>query len=1141
MPSPSLPTADLDQPQGRAYWRSLQEYADSPELREAIEQEFPGYDPDELLSMSRRKFMKLAGASMALAGLTLTGCRRWPKEKVVAHNARPEGTLPGVPETYASMTQRGGVARGVFVTSFDGRPIHVAGSPLDPICGDPERYAKGSLRIGAADSFTTASILDLYDPDRSRSVVHRANDQRKRSDYQSFFAAMKAVEGKKVAVLSEANHGPAFADTKKRFLKKFPGATWATWEPLHRDNEVRGAQAAFGKPIRGQYDTSKALTLACFDTDFLHDHPAAAKHARGWAQLRRSCDDPKRPKMSRVYAAAPTLSPTLSSADVHLQAKPSTIASMIDKLALAVGVPDVTANPQLAPEEETFIELLAKDLKAHRSQSLVVIGPQQPVSVHALVWSINQKLGNLGHTIALTDEPAGHEPLCVDAVSGLVDQMNAGEVEALLILGGNPVFDAPADLDFAQALAKVGLSAHLAAYDNETSQACDWHLNAAHALECWGDGRGWDGTLCLQQPLIEPLFGGKSAIEVLAALAHDDATAGYDLVRRAWSAPLQNGKYDPKAGTWAGDGEKAWRAAVHDGLLPGSAFATIYTTPGRAAATGESITHSDYYQVAFRADPKVYDGRYANNGWLQEAPETITKVTWDNPAWVSVKDAQDLGIENGDVIKVTVDDRSLDVAAFIVPGQAPGVVVLTLGQGRTAGGRIANGVGFNPYVLRSTTTQSSTASAKVKRTGQRHPIATTSVHHLIDTDQLDHAGTDKIAKYGLDKRVGKKPGEEGILIKQTSFKDYKAYLKKLKDDPKEKSFAQDDAHGDVTLQLYDPPLAEAFAKRAAELKQAAEEKVAGGELDASLVEGWEPAEQFNDKHAWGMTIDLTSCLGCNACVIACQSENNIPIVGKDQVMMSREMQWLRIDSYFRGKPTATRNFKLEGEDSKKADVMDAVHMPVTCVHCENAPCEQVCPVAATVHDTEGLNTMVYNRCIGTRYCSNNCPYKVRRYNYFDFHSKLDSPSFRNTGKPGGISNNPWLKMPDQQPGDVIDQVRRMVFNPDVTVRMRGVMEKCTYCTQRIQRAKIEAKARWAQAKTAGKPVEDYPYVEDGGVVTACQGACPTEAIQFGNLNDPAAKVAQLQNKNKRSYKLLEELNSRPRTQHMGLVRNPVKA
>lgn len=1110
MPSASHPTTDIAEPQGRAYWQSLQEYADSPALRQSIAEEFPDYDPDELLGMSRRKFMKLAGASMALAGLTLTGCRRWPKEKVVAHNARPEGTLPGVPETYASMLQRGGVATGLFVTSFDGRPISVAGSPLHPINGDPKRYADGDLKFGSADVFTLASILHLYDPDRSRGVVHASNDERKRSDWGTFFSAMKALEGKKIAVLSEPNSGPTFQSVKKNFLKKFPEATWATWEPLHRDSEIMGGMTAFDRPVRAQYDTSKAMTLACFDSDFLTEHPAAAKHARGWAQLRRSCDEGK---MSRVYAVGPTLNATLSNADVHLQVKPSTVAAMMDALALAVGVKGISVTPGLNDDEAKFVELLAKDLKANKGESLVVVGPSQPASVHALAWSINAVLGNLGEgkPVAVTEEPAGDEALCVDAIASLVEKMNAGEIDTLLVLDGNPVFDAPADLDFAAAIKNVKHTAHLAAYDNETSLLCDWHLPEAHYLECWGDGRAWDGTICLQQPLIEPLFEGKSAIEVLATLAHDDATAGYDLVRRAWNS----------------GSEKVWRAAVHDGLLAGSAFDVIGTSPGRAAATGVSDARDDM-QVAFRADPKVYDGRYANNGWLQELPETITKVTWDNPAWVSIKDAQDLGLANGDVIKVTVDGRSLDAAAFIVPGQAPGVVVLTLGQGRTAGGRVAVGVGFDSYAIRTTDSRNNIVSAKVEKTGQTHPLATTSIHHLIDVNQLKNGGTDWVAKSGLDKRVGKEPGDEGILVKQATLDEYLA----------KPDFATAGAHGDLSLQLYDAPLAEEFAARAVEIKKAAEAKVAAGELDAELVEGWEPMDQFNDKHAWGMTIDMTSCIGCNACVIACQSENNIPVVGKDQVMMSREMQWIRIDSYFRGKPDATRNFKLSADDQ---DVMDAVHMPVTCIHCENAPCEQVCPVAATVHDTEGLNTMVYNRCIGTRYCSNNCPYKVRRFNYFDYHAKLDSPAFRNTGKPGGISNNPWLKMPDQQQGDVIDQVRRMVFNPDVTVRMRGVMEKCTYCTQRINRAKIEAKARWAEAKTAGHVVEDYPYVADGGITTACQGACPTEAITFGNLNDPAAKVAQLQNKNKRAYKLLEELNSRPRTKHMGLVRNPVKA
>ncbi|MEM9420391.1 MAG: TAT-variant-translocated molybdopterin oxidoreductase [Planctomycetota bacterium] len=1153
--------------QGQRYWRSLDEYSNSPELLDKIAQEFPEYNPDELLGMSRRKFMKLAGASMALAGLSLTGCRRWPKEKVVAHNTRPEGTLPGVPEMYASMTQRGGVAHGVFVTSFDGRPINVGGNPLHPIVGDPEKYASGELKMGAADAFTIASILDMYDPDRSRSVVKYSGGDRKRSSWDEFAGAVSGLKAdSKIAVLSEANSGPTFADVKKGFLKHFPQATWTTWEPLHRDAEIEGSMRAFGQPMRGQYDVSKAMILASFDSNFLGDHAAAAKHARGWAKNRLSCDEGK---MSRVYAVGPALNQTSSNADVHMQVKPSTVAAMLEQLAIEIGVEGLDSTISLGEAETVFIEKLAKDLKEHQGESLVVVGSGQPATVHALAWSINYKLGNLGKTVSMTQEPAVEDGLCVESMSQLVEQMNAGDVDTLLILGGNPVFDAPADLDFAGALGKVGNKIHLSLYENETSIACDWHLNEAHYLECWGDGRAWDGTICLQQPLIEPLFNGKSAIEVLAMIGHDDATEGYDLVRRSLSSSLKAGKYDVATSSWPGapvgnPAEKAWRSLVHDGVLLGSSFPLRAAKPVGASGTNISIATSEM-QLAFRQDSKAYDGRYANNGWLQEIPELITKITWDNPAWISVDDALEHDLQNGDVIKIEADlgngvQGELDCAVMITPGQAPGVVVLTLGQGRTYGGRIATGVGFNTYQVRGSQGQGTVYAASIKKTGQTHPLATTAIHHLIDTSKLgpdalsggkDRDGTGAMAAWALDKRVGKKPGDEGMLIKQTSLKDYKKYLEKLEKNPHAKSFANDDAHGDVSLQLYDAPLADEFAERAEMLKKRAEEMVANGELDAELVEGWEPAEQFNDKHAWGMTVDLTACMGCSACVIACQSENNIPIVGKDQVIMSREMHWGRVDTYFRGKPEATRNFKVNKDDS---DVVDAVHLPVSCLHCENAPCEQVCPVAATVHDTEGLNTMVYNRCIGTRYCSNNCPYKVRRFNYFDYHSKLDSDSFRNSGGPGGISNNPWLKMPDQQPGDVIDQIRRMVFNPDVTVRMRGVMEKCTYCTQRIQRAKIEAKARWAENKTAAEALpagpektkrlaelDDYPYVQDGDIVTACAAACATGAITFGNLNDPKSKVAQLQNKNKRAYKLLEELNARPRTQHMGLVRNPVKA
>ncbi len=1098
---PKHPTSPESEPRGRAYWRSLSEHADSPALREQIAREFPQYDPDELLGMSRRKFMKLAGASMALAGLTLTGCRRWPEEEVLPHGARPAGTLPGVPEQYASMVERGGVAYGTFVTSFDGRPIHVAGSPLHPDSGDAQRYAAGQLHGGAADAFTLASILEMYDPDRSRSVVRFSGDEGQAAD-STLDAFVKAFDGAgpRIAVVSEAQSGPAAVAARKAFLKKFPQATWTTWEPLHRDTETQGTIDALGQPLRAHYDLSKAMVVASFDADLLGEHPAALRHSRDWSKLRKACDEGH---MSRVYATAPAFSTTSSNADVHLQARPTDIATMLDGLAQTLGLPGFNATPVLNDEKKSFIQRLAADLKAHRGESVVAVGPAQPAAVHALALAINGFLGNLGKTVSFTQSPDG-DALRVTDLYELTTRLKGGQVDAVLFLGGNPVFDAPADLDFAKALENAAFKAHLGLYTNETALSCDWHVNRAHPLECWGDGRAWDGTLCLQQPLIQPLFGGVSSLELLAKLAHGSITAGRDLVRQAWGNTVD---------------EAGWRQALHDGLVANTAYDRVSASASRVAPTGVASDNSDAMQLSFRRDPKVYDGRHANNGWLQELPEPTTKVTWDNPAWISIADAQKLSVKNGDVITLNTDGHELDIAVFIVPGQAPGTLVLTLGGGRRAAGRIGTGVGFNTYAVRTASGQSARGgvpTAQVKTTARHHALATTEIHHLIDTAKLDPAwipalgtterhGTGAAERWAMDTRVGQ-PGHEGGLVKQASFDEYKH----------NPEFATDNAHGDLSLQLYDAPLAAEFAARAEELKAQHPEAVA---------DGWEPAKQFNDKHAWGMTIDMTACTGCSACVVACQSENNIPVVGKDQVMMSREMQWLRIDSYYRGDPKAVTSDKL-----------DAVHMPVTCVHCENAPCEQVCPVAATVHDTEGLNTMVYNRCIGTRYCSNNCPYKVRRFNYFDYHSKLETDSFRNSGTPGGIANKPWLKMPDQQPGEVIDQIRRMMFNPDVTVRMRGVMEKCTYCTQRIQRAKITAKAQWAQDKTAGKDVADYPYVEDGGVVTACQAACPTEAITFGNLNDPKSAVATT-NRGKRSYKLLEELNSRPRTKHMALVRN----
>ena len=1123
-----------DQPAGRQYWQSLHEYADGPEFRAELSREFPGYDPDELLGMSRRQFMKLAGASMALAGLTLTGCRRWPEEEVVPHNHRPEGSMPGMPQQYATMHQRGGVAYGVFATTVDGRPIHLSGSPLHPINGNPELYKEGKLKIGSADSFTIASILNLYDPDRTRTVGRRGEEGAAVATWADFAEAFKP-QGKRLAVLSQANSGPTFQAQKNRLLEAFPGATWATWEPINRDHEIAGSEKAFGRPLRPLYDLRKVQVLATFDSDLLTDHPAALQHARGWATNRKSCDDGH---MSRTYAVGPTLTPTSSNADEHLQVRPSAVAAMLDALAVKLGVPGADFGVNLQPLQQAFVDRLAADLDHAHGKSLVTVGPAQPPDVHALAWAVNGHLGNLGQTVQLVDEPDAQEPLRANAIGDLARRIDAGEIDLLLILGGNPVFDAPAELDLAQLLKKVPVRAHLTQYDNETTRACQWHLPEAHDLECWGDGRAWDGTLCLQQPLIQPLFAGKSAVEVLAMLAGDPLAAGYELVRRAWTKPLGGGTYDERAGTWGSGGgenetEKAWRRAVHDGLVLGSGFEPVDAPAGRARKAGGSTTHQGF-EVVLRADPKVYDGRYANNGWLQEVPEAMTKVSWDNPALVSVADAREMKLKNGDIVRVAANGRDVEAPVYVMPGQPRGVVILTLGQGHTAGGRIARGVGFNAYPLRAAAGANASSDliygAAVERTGKKQALATTSIHHLIDPGKLGAQGVGAVTAYGLNERIGHAHGM-GSLVKQASLSYYLS--------AKGRNFANEGAHGDVTLQLYDPPRAAEFRERARMLAE---------EHPEAVAEGWEPPTAFNEPHAWGMTIDMTTCLGCTSCIIACQSENNIPIVGKDQVIMSREMHWLRIDTYYR----SAEAVRLDDEAITSSENLDVVHMPLMCVHCENAPCEQVCPVAATVHDTEGLNTMVYNRCIGTRYCSNNCPYKVRRFNYFDYHSKLDGPMFRNRGGAGGVSNDPWLKFPDQEQGDTIDQVRRMVYNPDVTVRMRGVMEKCTYCVQRISRAKIYAKADWAKAKLAVDRLPPgaerdaamsgfsaYPEVADGTIITACEAACPTGALTFGNLNDPDSRVSKLQTRNPRSYTLLSELNTRARTQHLGLVRNPV--
>lgn len=995
---------------GREYWRSLNEYAQTPEFTAKLDQEFVQYDPDELLGMSRRRFVQLMGASMALAGVTLPGCRRYPEEKIAPFASRPDDRTPGVSVRYATGMNLGGIAAGLLVSQYDGRPIKVEGNPLHPI------------NKGASSAIAQAAVLELYDPERSRFPVLNNTE----SSWKAFskfvtehFAELDQTQGEGFAVLSEATSSKAVAKLKSQLLKRFSKMAWATYEPINRQVTEQGTKLAFGQTLRPQWQLDRAQLIIGFDCDLFDEHPMQLKATRDWAKGRRSADQGK---MNRVIVAESTYSSMGSVADYRKPLRPSEIASVIAALGSKLGVQGVSFKGSLDDKLTQFVEMLFSEIKAAHGKTLVIGGDALDATSNAICHRINAKLGAIGKSVIYTQEPAASD----DNLQSLTSKMDAGKVGTLLMLGGNPIYNAPTDIQFASSLAKVKTSIHLSGYCDETSLASTWHLPKAHFLESWDDGLAWDGTHTITQPLIEPLFQGKTSTQVLAMLMGAGDADGLTLVRNS-------------TGTL---GDLSWRKVLASGMVAKSAFKAI---PPKTASSSLAVkaVKATGFELTFTAS-EVYDGRFANNAWLQEAPQMLTKVVWDNPALISVKDARDLGIDTGDMIEITVGKLKLETVAYLLPGQPQGVLNLPLGYGRKAAGHVGDDVGFDTYKLFTSEINSGGA---IKKLDAKYPLATTQEHHLIDA----------IGMWGREERIGAK-GEMGEIVREITLDDYK----------KNRMVVHSHEHG-VKLALYEAP------------------------------------QEFNDPHAWGMAIDMNTCIGCNACVVACVAENNVPVVGKEQVMRGREMHWLRIDTYFKGDPN--------DPDFESPDV---VTQPMMCVHCENAPCEQVCPVAATVHDSEGLNTMVYNRCIGTRYCSNNCPYKVRRFNYFDFHSK------------DVRENEPenWLDIPDKQQAASIDPIKQMVYNPDVTVRMRGVMEKCTYCVQRISAAKIPAR-------------NDGRLVADGEIQTACQQACSTDAIAFGNLSDPASRVTQI-HKNNRAYSVLGELNVKPRTKYLAKVKNPVQ-
>ncbi|MEP7124086.1 MAG: TAT-variant-translocated molybdopterin oxidoreductase [Byssovorax sp.] len=977
---------------GQAHWRSLGELHGSAAFAGQAEREFPEGASEAPSGFGRRRFISLMGASLALGGLV--GCRR-PEETIVPYTRAPEEVIPGRPLYFATALPMLGTAFGLIVESHEGRPTKIEGNPRHP------------ESLGATSAFLQASVLDLYDPDRSDSP-RQGGEKRTWDEAAALLRRVgeeaKSTKGRGLAILTEAHRSPTLARLLGELQSTLPEARLVRYEPLGRDEALEGARLVFGRFLETALDVAKAKVLVTLDSDLLVAEGSPLKQARGFA-AGRDIESLGAAGMSRLYAVESAFSITGAAADHRLRIA----RHLVPRVALALarelarlGVDLGELTPALEPtaaldaRAARLVKAMAADLASRRGEGLVVAGRGQPAAVHAVVQTLNHALGNVGKTVryvAAFEAPAGPA-----RVVELARAMRAGEVDTLLILGGNPVYDAPADSHFAAALGQVKRSIHLATHVDDTGARATWHLNRAHALESWGDLRAEEGTASIVQPLIAPIFGGRTDCEVIDLLLGRGRKA-HELVRATW-----------QSGVAALDFDKTFRRALHDGLWAGSASPAEEARPRLhevAAAIKALPAPSEGVEITFSSDPHVLDGRFANNGWLQELPCPMHKLTWGNAAAISPAMAREHGLADGDIVTLAASGAEIRIPVLIAPGQAERSIALTLGYGRTHVGRVGTGVGVDVTPLRASTAFNVVTGVTLTKTGEHVELARTQEHFAMEGRNLAREGT------------------AGEFTREPEF---------AKEAPEH------------------PP----------------------------LLSLWK--ERTHDGHAWGLNIDLNTCIGCNACVTACQAENNIPIVGAEGVAGTREMHWLRIDRYFTGPAGA------------EADEPASIAQPTMCSHCENAPCEQVCPVGATSTSPEGLNDMAYNRCIGTKYCANNCPFKVRRFNFLDYTS--------------GIT-----------------EIGKMQINPDVTVRSRGVMEKCTFCVQRINHAKIDAKK------------EGQDRVKDGAVVTACQQACPTQAIRFGDLNDHASKVARRLS-SPRMYRLLEELNIKPRVSYLARIKNP---
>lgn len=981
----------LSQGKGPRFWRSLEELAETDEFREFVVREFPRHASEWDEGMDRRRFVKLMAASLAFGGLA--GCSRTP-EKIVPYVRPPEHFVPGKPLMFATTFPHDGDAIGVLVESHMGRPTKVEGNPDHP------------ASLGATDAFSQAAVLGLYDPDRSQTVNYLGEI----STWEAFLQQLRSAldvqhqrRGAGIRLLTETVTSPTLARQIREVLEKYPEAHWHQYEPVGRDNARAGAILAFGEDANSVYRFAEAKVVLSIGADFLTDGAGHVRYARDFMSGRTVTSDHS--EMNRLYVVESTLSNTGAAADHRIPLKPSQMESFVRALAGELDVPGIIKE-SAAADVADYLKVLAKDLRANIGKSVLVAGRSQTPAVHALVHAINATLENVGKTVVYTGPVAAEPTDNLASIKTLVDDLSSNKVEVLVIIGCNPVYTAPVELDFAKVLldyAKHSFAAHMSLYDDETSELCPWHISQTHPLEAWSDARAYDGTVSILQPLIAPLYDSRSPHELLSALTGEAVEPSYDLVQVTWKAEHPD------------DFETFWQTSVHDGVIANTAFATktltVNLTTEKLGVT-PPVTGRGDLELVYQPDSSTWDGRYSNNAWMQELPRAFSKLTWDNAALMAPATAERLGLKNEDVVTLGYADRTIEAPIWVAPGQAIDTVTVQLGYGRRRVGAVGDGVGFNAYALRTAAAPWLALNIKLSKTTRRHQLASTQTHFNME-------GRDIVRSIPLaDLQHGGEKHEHGH---------------------------GENGHGEHGL--------------------------------PSLIPDWE-----YKGYAWGMAIDLTKCVGCSACVVACQAENNIPVVGKEGVSRGREMHWLRIDQYFEG----------------DLDNPEVHNQPMLCQHCERAPCELVCPVAATTHSPEGLNEMTYNRCVGTRYCSNNCPYKVRRFNFFEY----------NEPKPS---------------------VLKLLENPDVTVRSRGVIEKCTYCVQRINAARVDTEKKSVETGTPHR-------IEDGMVVTACQAACPSQAIVFGDINDPKSRVSQLK-ANPRNYGVLAELGVGPRTTYLAAVTN----